>query len=195
MKTEADEKKLKAMLKDPEHQSNFDLLRQHGKENQSKWEHEIAMLERRVKEETAKIDLGNGDKLEIRSCLSDAEMEEFGNQQGLITKLNKSNQELAAIWVIAKKENREPNDEELKRIQRLEESIKKNEGPVGEATYKLLALATSNPLLTVEWFKQNRDRYATSDMSAVLIGFYEDRVQRQKSGIDRVKSAADFRTN
>ena len=157
MKTE-EEGKLKAMLKDPEHQSNFDLLRQHGKENQSKWEHEIAMLERRVKEETAKVDLGNGDKLEIRSCLSDAEMEEFGRLQTLVQTKGKG------------KDN-------------------------SEASYKMLEMTTANPLLTAEWFKQNRDKYATADMAAVLIGFYEDRVKRQKAGIDRVKSAADFRTD
>lgn len=46
-----------------------------NEEQKAKWEDEIKMLETRVVNETAEITLGNGQKLTIRVCLSDAEMD------------------------------------------------------------------------------------------------------------------------
>jgi hypothetical protein len=137
-----------------EGQPMIDQVTREQRADDQKWQKEIAMLERRVKEEASEIDLGNGDKLAIRSCLSDAEMERFGKLQATIEKKGKEST---------------------------------------EATYQMLELVTANPYFTVDWFRQNRDRYATADMAALLFGWYEDRIKRQRKNLEQVKSAISFR--
>lgn len=51
----------------------FDLMRADTAAQTQHWADEIAMLERRVQTETAEVDLGNGDVLLIRACISGAE--------------------------------------------------------------------------------------------------------------------------
>lgn len=54
-------------------QPAFDLMREDSAAQARRWEAEIAMLERRVHDEIAEVDLGNGDSLLIRACISGAE--------------------------------------------------------------------------------------------------------------------------
>ena len=53
-------------------------LRAHQAAKNRKWADEIAMLERRVKDEAEFVDLGHGDTLAIRTCLSDIESGRLG---------------------------------------------------------------------------------------------------------------------
>jgi len=127
--------------------------------DRERWQSEIAMLERRVKNETSYVDLGNGDKIAIRLCLSDAEMKEISELQ---------------------KEMGNPDIPEDERE---------------FATFRILEIATANPLLTVDWFRDNRNSFATSDMLAVILGFYEAQVEERRKQLDRVRSAGRFRTD
>jgi len=58
------------------HESNFDRLRQSSAHDERRWDNEIALLSRRVAERFEEVDIG-GDRLAIRTCLSDDESEEF----------------------------------------------------------------------------------------------------------------------
>ena len=68
------------------HESNFELIRQSSHAAENRWDYEIALLQRRVAEQFEEVDIGGGDRLAIRTCLSDDESEEFAR---LLTKSEK----------------------------------------------------------------------------------------------------------
>ena len=58
------------------HESNFERIKLSSREAENRWDNEIALLSRRVAERFEEVDIG-GDRLAIRTCLSDDESEEF----------------------------------------------------------------------------------------------------------------------
>lgn len=72
-----------SIFKDPK----FIAFKQSTKEEDTKWAAEIEMLTRRIGNETDYVDLGNGDKIAVRTRLSYAEIE-------LMDKLAKDSNEL-----------------------------------------------------------------------------------------------------
>jgi len=122
-----------------------------------RWAGEIALLERRVRTEYVEVDLGNGDTIALRACLSEAEG---------------------------------------KKIQRLEKerttldlNDPKTPARMDEIAYEILEIVTANPLITKEWLKKNRDRFAVSDMLAVTFAWYEQQADR----VRRINSLRSFR--
>lgn len=83
------------MLK--EHQPNFDKLRAADNAAKFKWQNEIAMLERRVHDCYEDVDLGNGDKIAVRTALSEEEMLEYGAIEQRKTGLEKNDPELSRL--------------------------------------------------------------------------------------------------
>ncbi len=83
------------MLK--EHQPNFDKLRAADNAAKFKWQNEIAMLERRVHDCYEDVDLGNGDKIAVRTALSEEEMQEYGAIEQRKTELEKNDPELSRL--------------------------------------------------------------------------------------------------
>lgn len=63
------------MLK--QHQPNFDQMEAAEIAESTKWLREIAMLERRVESLYEEVDLGNGDKIAVRTALSEEESAEY----------------------------------------------------------------------------------------------------------------------
>lgn len=61
---------------------------------------------------------------------------------------------------------------------------------ISEITYEILSIMTANPLLTKEYFAENSDKYSTEDMLKVMLGYYDQMVQR----VTRAKSIESFRT-
>jgi len=62
-----------------------------------KWQNEIAMLERRVHDCYEDVDLGNGDKIAVRTALSEEEMQEYGAIEQRKTELEKTDPELSRL--------------------------------------------------------------------------------------------------
>ena len=62
-----------------------------------KWQNEIAMLERRVSELYEDVDLGNGDKIAVRTALSEEEMQEYGLIEKRKTELENGDPEISRI--------------------------------------------------------------------------------------------------
>jgi len=144
------------------------------------WTDEIAMLERRVQDKVTYIDLGDGDKLAIRACLSNAEMTE-------IARLEKRQRNLG-------KERTIPDPENQKAAPRVIRELSEKDNEVAnEITFQILELVTANPLLTKEWFQANQARFALGDMLTVIMGYYENRVEEIRMRTERVKSATSFR--
>ena len=59
----------------------IEQLKREEKESQDRNQAEITMLERRVREEVIEIDLGHGDVIRCRACLSEREMKEIDRLQ------------------------------------------------------------------------------------------------------------------
>ena len=59
------------------HRDEFQQMKTQYSAVETKWSNEIAMLERRVNTLYEDIDLGNGDKIAVRTALSQEETEEY----------------------------------------------------------------------------------------------------------------------
>lgn len=129
-------------------------------EHDKKWQNEITLLERRVKTNFIDIDLGNGDTIAIRASISDAEA-------GRISKIDKERLKLGS------------RDEEGNLTLSEGEEDKAN-----KLTYEILAIVTANPIMTEEFFAENRERYSTEDMLHVILGYQEQMVNRVKKASD-----------
>lgn len=90
-----DPKEAAVMLK--EHQPNFDRIRAAETADTYRWQNEIAMLERRVHDCYEDVDLGNGDKIAVRTALSEEEMQEMGALELRKAELEKGNPEMSDI--------------------------------------------------------------------------------------------------
>lgn len=80
-----------------EHQPQFQQMDQKYNAATFKWQNEIAMLERRVHDCYEDVDLGNGDKIAVRTALSEEEMQEYGAIEQRKTKLEKDDPELSRL--------------------------------------------------------------------------------------------------
>ena len=58
-----------------------------------------------------------------------------------------------------------------------------------EIAWEILGVVTANPVLTMEWFANNRDIYSTEDMMTVSLGYYEGIAKR----MERVSEIQQFR--
>jgi hypothetical protein len=146
---------IKSLLSEAKPQ--FQQMARQYNDQDAKWQNEITMLERRVYSEYEDIDLGNGDRIAIRTALSEAESRHIGD-------LN---------------EERETLDK------------KADTARLNEIAYEILEIMTANPFLTRDWFENNRDKFALTDVLQISIAFYEQVVQR--SG--RRQAVGKFREN
>ncbi|MDD1728678.1 MAG: hypothetical protein LUQ50_06370 [Methanospirillum sp.] len=95
MSRNIDPDEAKAMLK--KHQPNFDRINAVVDAERNKWQDEIAMLERRVHDVYEMVDLGNGDRIAVRTALSESEMQEFGKLENMKAALEKGDESLSNI--------------------------------------------------------------------------------------------------
>lgn len=64
-----------------------------------------------------------------------------------------------------------------------------DEDLINELTYTILSMMTANPLMTPEWFKNNREKYSTIDMLITFMAFYDMLTARAR----RVAEIQQFR--
>lgn len=132
----------------------------------AKWQHEIELLETRVQTNFKDIPVGdNGDTIAIKVSLSDDNM-------GKITKLDQKRSKLGT------------KDEEGNLTLTEKEIDISN-----EIAWEILGMVTANPLMTKEWFANNRDKYSTEDMVTVTLGYYDGMAKRMQ----RVNEIQQFR--
>ena len=72
---------------------------------------------------------------------------------------------------------------------RLKLDPEKDIDKISQITYTILATITVNPLMTREWFANNRMRYSTEDMLSVTLSYFEMMSARAK----RVAEIQEFR--
>lgn len=80
-----------------EHKDQFQKMDQRYNAATFKWQNEIAMLERRVHDCYEDVDLGNGDKIAVRTALSEEEMQEYGAIEQRKLQLDKNDPELSRL--------------------------------------------------------------------------------------------------
>ncbi len=165
-----------------EGQPLIDRVEREAQAEKERWAGEIAMLERRVREEFTFVNLGGDDKIAIRACLSNTEMTEIG-------RLDKRRSSLGKDVKIP-----DPKDPKAKpKVKRV--LTEKDNDAANEITFEMLEIVTANPLLTREWFRENQEKYALGDMLTIILGFYESRVEEDRARMERIKSAGRFRTD
>jgi len=74
--------------------------------------------------------------------------------------------------------------------ERLKLNPEKDENQLNALTYEILAIVTANPIMTKEWFYDERERYSTEDMLKVILGYYDGITQR----VRRVRGIKEFRS-
>lgn len=148
-----------------EHKDQFQKMDQKYNAATFKWQNEIAMLERRVHDCYEDVDLGNGDKIAVRTALSEEEMLEY-----------------AAI------------EQQQRQLKQKYESMINSPDFIDEAsklTYRMIELMTANPLITADWLEEHKDRWPAADVLTILVAFQERLLQNR---LNKVKDLQSFRT-
>jgi len=135
-------------------------------EDRDKWQREIELLETRVQTNFKDIPIDDkGGTIAIKASLSDSDM-------GEIAKLVKKRSKIGT------------KDEDGDMI-----LTEKEIDEADEIAWVMLGMVTANPLMTKEWFANNRDKYSTEDMMTVTVGYYEGIAER----MERVSKIQQFR--
>lgn len=134
-----------------------------------KWQQEIESLERRTRQ-YRDIDLGDGSKISILERLPESLEQEFGD--------------FRKKWGEAERKDKEgaldPREKE-----KLEYEL-----------FEWLAVLCQNPLLTAEYFAENKDRYSSEDILTIIFAYYgglAQRVEEQVQKIEKRTTARKFR--
>lgn len=102
-KRSIDPEKAKEILSSPEHAAAVAMMKAAKTEEEKKWLEELAMLERRVKEGVVYVELDNGDKIALRSNLSEMESVKLGalNAERLAKETKKDRRARVTYEIIA----------------------------------------------------------------------------------------------
>ena len=160
------------MLK--EHQPNFDKLAAAEISQTLRWQDEIAMLERRVHDVYEMVDLGNGDRIAVRTALSEEEMQTL--------------QELEKRTGVLHKEIVEINKNEIE-VENKDDELSARLSELSSITYRQIALMTANPLITADWLATNKARWPVADALVVISSFMEESIKHR---VGRVKEIQSF---
>jgi len=126
-------------------------------DDKDKWIHEIELLGTRVQTNFKDIPIDdNGGTIAIKASLSDRDM-------GEIAKLD---QKRSKIGKIDEKGNPILTEKEIEEV--------------NEIAWEVLGMVTANPLMTEEWFANNREKYSTEDMMTVSLGYYDNIAERAR---------------
>lgn len=150
------------------------------RDNNEKWLREIEQLEQRVEEDTD-LDIGNGIKIAIYTRLNEKRKKRYARLvkelRGLGTKkkiktgiLDEDGAEIEE-WSIVLNEKDEKRGEEI--------------------AYEVIAFTTINPLFTVDWFKENPDKFAMEDLLNNIFMYYNLQAIRW---IEQAAGTKSFRT-
>jgi len=135
-------------------------------EDRDKWQREIELLETRVQTNFKDIQIdNNGGTIAIKASLSDSDM-------GKIAKLD---QKRSGIGTRDKEDDLTLTEKEI--------------DEANEIAWEILGMVTANPVMTKEWFANNRDKYSTEDMMTVSLGYYDKIAER----MERVRGIQQFR--
>ena len=155
----------------------FDKL---NAEDQTKWQREIEQLEQRTEEHTD-LDIGDGIKIAIYTRLSEKRKRLYA---GLVKELKSLGTKTKVGTGIYGEDGREIEEWTIK----LNES---DENRGEEIAYEIMAFTTINPVFTVEWFKENPDKFVMEELLNNIFMFYNLQAMRW---VEQAVSTKSFRT-
>lgn len=127
----------------------------------AKWQREIEQLEQRIEEHTD-LDIGGGVKIAIYTRLSEKRKKQYAK---LIKELQSSGTK--------KKVGTGVFDEKGKEIEEWKKILTKNDEIRAEnIAYEIMAFTTINPMFTLDWFKDNPDKFAMEDLFNNIYLYY-----------------------
>jgi hypothetical protein len=146
-----------------------------------KWQNEIAMLESRVQDCYEDIDLGNGDTIAVRTALSEEESRRYND---LEEQKNRFAQRLKEL-------NKRKTDPSVtpEENQQIYDEIQGMVDEISTVAYQQIELVTANPLITTDWLLQNKDRWPSNDILAIMASFLEGNIRER---VNRVKNIQSF---
>lgn len=129
--------------------------------NDTKWQHEIEQLEQRTEEHTD-LDIGSDIKIAIFTRLNEKRKKRYA-------KLIKELQSLGTKKKVGTGVFDEKGEEigEWKKI-----LTKSDETRAEDIAYEIMAFVTINPIFTVDWFKENPDKFAMEDLFNNIYLYY-----------------------
>lgn len=136
----------------------------------------MRMLERRTRELSFDLDLGNGDQIGIRTHLSPAELSRMSEIMDLRGRL----QETMKVTLEEKAED-------------AEDRLKECSDLFDDLWLEIIAIITVDPVITTEWLRANSDLISKEDMLTMYLGYVEGQKQVAESRKERVERAASFR--
>ncbi|TRZ79559.1 hypothetical protein D4R86_05695 [bacterium] len=77
--------------------------------------------------------------------------------------------------------------QELGNIDKEKAKLELGSEEVSMLTYQQLELMTANPLLTAEWFAENRDKWPVNDAVGIISAFLEELLKSRQSRVDNLK--------
>lgn len=166
-----------------ESQAEKDLKAKYAKqktEEDEKWQREIEQLEQRIEEHTD-LDIGSGVKIAIFTRLNEKrkrlyarlvkELKSLGTKQKTGTGIFDKDGTEIEEWTIVLSESDEKRGEEI--------------------AYEIMAFTTINPLFTVDWFKENPDKFAMEDLLNNIFMYYNLQAIRW---VEQAAGTKSFRT-
>lgn len=127
----------------------------------AKWQREIEQLEQRIEEHTD-LDIGSGVKIAIYTRLSEKRKKQYAK---LIKELQSSGTKKKVGTGVFDEKGNEIG--EWKKI-----LTKSDEIRAEEIAYEVMAFVTVNPIFTVDWFKENPDKFAMEDIFNNIYLYY-----------------------
>jgi len=144
----------------------------------------IAMLQRRLHNQDIDFDLGDGDKVAIRSNLSIDEINRIGAimdaRADLVTQKQKAKNLFVLFGIGASRKLKRIQD-----IQRRQDNL----------LLELVSIVTADPDLTYEWMIHNTDKFSMEDAVGIYLAYIDGQNLIAEAREDRVKRAVTFRKN
>ncbi len=138
----------------------------------------MRMLERRTRELSFDLDLGNGDKIGIRTHLSPAELSRMSEIMDLRGRLQETMKEIL--------DNKaEDADERLKECMSVFDDL----------WLEIISIITADPTITTEWLHANSDLISKEDMLTMYLGYVEGQKRVAEGRKEMVDRAINFRPN
>jgi hypothetical protein len=136
----------------------------------------MRMLERRTRELSFDLDLGNGDKIGIRTHLSPAELSRMSEIMDLRGRLQDTMKGILES---------KPDD--------MDDRIKECSDVFDDLWLEIIAIITTDPTITTEWLHANSDLISKEDMLTMYLGYVEGQKRVAEGRKEMVERAINFR--
>jgi hypothetical protein len=136
----------------------------------------MKMLERRTRELSFDLDLGNGDQIGIRTHLSPAELSRMSEIMDLRGRLQETTKGILES---------KPDD--------MDDRLKECADVFDDLWLEIIAIITTDPTITTEWLRANSDLISKEDMLTMYLGYVEGQKRVAEGRKELVERAISFR--